>query len=291
MQKEVPKTFAQHVDELRRLIVRPLLVMALITGLAFWKGQWVVDLLQKPLKQTLYYSSPIGGFTFIFQVAIVCGLIVALPFFIRSLIKFLEPIMPKITGRRLLLYLFSSICLAALGVACGYLVSMPAALHFLNGFESTNLKPLISANEYLSFTLVYLAGFAALFQLPLVIIIINRIKPLKPSQLMKYQRWMILGSFIAAAILTPTPDIVNQLIFAAPIIILYEVSVVLVWVINLKRKPQADTMEWIEENTNDELSSHPVGALYQPQLAPEVAQVPKMRPIDVILSGSSLTQG
>lgn len=290
MQEEVPKSFIEHIEELRKLVMQPFLVMILVAGIAFWKSHFFIALLQKPLNKTLYYSSPIGGFSFILQVAVVCGLLASLPLFVRSIIKFLEPVMAKVTKKLLHVYLLSSILLAAIGVFCGYVISLPAALRFLNGFESGDLKPLISANEYLSFTLIYLAGFAILFQLPLIMTIINRIKPLKPRRLMHHQRLVILGSFIVAAILTPTPDIVNQLIFAAPMIMLYQISIALIWLINRKSQPAAAKTKHkalIDLTPESEPSfSHPVGAVYAPQ--PVTVDVStRLRPIDVIMSNSS----
>jgi sec-independent protein translocase protein TatC len=75
-------------------------------------------------------------------------------------------------------------------------------------------------------------GFGMLFQLPLVLIFINKIHKLEVRSLMDFERWVILISFILAAILTPTPDVVNQLVMAVPIILLYQISVLVIWFIN-----------------------------------------------------------
>jgi hypothetical protein len=97
------------------------------------------------------------------------------------------------------------------------------------------IKALITADEYFSFALAYIVGFALLFQLPLIILFINRIKPLRPSGMMKAQRYVILFSFIAAAILTPTPDPMNQFIMAVPLVILYQISIVIIWLSKRKQ--------------------------------------------------------
>ena len=82
--------------------------------------------------------------------------------------------------------------------------------------------------------LAYLGGFGRIFQLPIVILLVHRIRPLSPKILMKYLRHVILVSFIAAAILTPTPDPINQLIMAAPTILLY---IITIGIISLQKKP------------------------------------------------------
>jgi sec-independent protein translocase protein TatC len=119
-----------------------------------------------------------------------------------------------------------------LGMLFAYFVSLPAALKFLGGFSSGEIKSLISTNEYFSFVTGYLIGFGLLFQLPLIMVFINKIVRLDFKKLMKLERWVILVAFIIAAILTPTPDFVNQTIMAVPIILLYQISALMIWFIN-----------------------------------------------------------
>ena len=127
-----------------------------------------------------------------------------------------------------------------LGMAFAYFISLPASLHFLSTFNSGQVKSLISTDEYFSFVTHYLLGFAILFQLPLVMIFINQIAPLKFSRLWSFERWVILISFILAAIITPTPDWVNQTIMAIPLIILYQISAIIVVLINKRRVVKAN---------------------------------------------------
>lgn len=90
----------------------------------------------------------------------------------------------------------------------------------------------------MSFALLYVAGFAVLSQLPLVMIVINSIKELEPKKLLGGTKWMVLGSFIIAAIITPTPDPFNQFIIAGPIIALYLLSIGIIKLIN-NRQPSS----------------------------------------------------
>ena len=106
------------------------------------------------------------------------------------------------------------------GLAVAYHSSLPAALHFLGAFGVGSVKSLISTDEYFSFVLRYLACFAS-FQLPLVMLLLNRMTPLSPKTLIKHSRYVIAASFIIAAVITPTPDPVNQTIAVSPIIVLY----------------------------------------------------------------------
>jgi sec-independent protein translocase protein TatC len=221
---ETQLSFGEHLAEMRKRIVRSFLVLGLVAGVAFAFSDPLVDLLQRPLQDKLYYFSPAGGFSFSVQVAILVGLIIALPVLIYNFIKFVSPAFQKIPWKYVFSYVVLSVLLAFAGVAFAYFVSLPPALRILKSLSPSGVEPLIGAEDYAKFVMIYLAGYALLFQLPLIINFIDRIKPLKPRKLNHYQRHAFAGSFIVAAILTPTPDVFNQAIFALPMVLLFEVS-------------------------------------------------------------------
>src|SRR5690606_30989639 len=141
------------------------------------------------------------------------GLVVALPALSYHIFGFFGPIIPNKTKRATVLYLLMSVTLACLGMAFAYFVSLPASLRFLTTFgDSGDIHALITANEYFNFVLTYVAGFAILFQVPLIITFTNRVTPLPPKKLLGATRYVIVLSFIVAAIITPTPDPMNQAI-------------------------------------------------------------------------------
>lgn len=227
-----PKTqpFSEHIRELRQRLIYSIgaLFIGCIVGYII-HGQ-LFSLIKRPLNEQLYYTTPTGGFFAVIKISIMFGLIVAVPIFIYQLGKFLSPAFRRrIRAGRTIFY---STILSVLGILFAYFISLPAALHFLANINSPELQSLITVNEYLNFVTSYVAGFALLFQLPLILLFINRIKPQKPGKLMGLQRYVVLFSFILAAILTPTPDPMNQLLMALPIIFLYQFSVGLVWLTN-----------------------------------------------------------
>lgn len=228
------KTFLEHVEELRTRLTWSALVLVLGGVIGYAIHQTIFKLLVKPLNKPLYYTSPAGGLDFLIKICIFFGFICALPVLVYHLLKFLEPALPAHARRGMIRILVSSVCLALFGVCFAYFISLPAALYFLASLGNGDITALISANEYLTFVMIYLAGFAALFQLPLIMLFLNRIRPLKSRQLMRYQGHVILLSFVVAAVLTPTPDPLNQTLMAIPIIVLYEISAVLIWIKNRK---------------------------------------------------------
>ena len=235
------QTFADHIYELRKRLMWSLLFVMIGAGIGYALNDAILTILQQPLHEKLYYTTPTGAFSFIIKVCCVFGFVVSLPVVVYQAFGFFEPLVPVRTRRSFVGYVFVSVLLASMGIAFAYFVSLPASLRFLVNFgsESGNIQALITADEYFNFVLTYIAGFAALFQLPLLITFINKVTPLKPSQLLGATRYVVLGSFIVSAIITPTPDPLNQTLMAGPIILLYFFSVGLVAVTNRAKRRRA----------------------------------------------------
>lgn len=228
--------FLSHVQELRGRLAWSVVALLIGTAIGYFIKDQLLHILVAPLGKTLYYTSPGGGFSLIVQLCLGFGIIFAVPVLIFHIIRFLAPVLPNYSLRFLVTILLSSCVLVALGVSFAYFISLPAALYFLNEFSNDQVQALISTDTYMSFVAIYLAGFAVLFQLPLLLLIINSVTPLRPRKLLANTKWVILASFVAAAIITPTPDPFNQTIMAGPIIVLYAASILLVKIANRKRK-------------------------------------------------------
>lgn len=230
-------------DHLRELEVRLFAVGVVFIGAAAAAYPFfdkISHFITAPLKsrQELVYLTPGGAFSFIIKVCIYVGLVVALPFIIFNLYRFIMPAVKKSNMRMALTYTLFSLFLAIGGVIFAYYVSLPASLYFLTGFSLQHINPMLTVDSYFSFVMTYILAGALLFQLPLVMLIINTAKPLTPRKLMSYQRHIIVGSFIVAAIITPTPDPWNQTLLAAPVIVMYQLGITLVWVANRRRMKQ-----------------------------------------------------
>lgn len=233
--RTIHKPVIEHVHELQRRLMWIVFFVGACSAGAYAVHQHLLVLLQKPLGENLYYTSPAGGLTFLFKLCITAGLIMALPAIIYNILKFFRPALDPHQQDGLFKYTVWSFILASAGVAFAYFLSLPAALHFLMQFGNDSIQSLINVNEYFNFAIAYVGGFACLFQLPLVVLFINRVKPLTPRKMMSAQRYVVVGSFIIAALLTPTPDPLNQAMMAAPMIVLYQFSILMVWRIARKR--------------------------------------------------------
>jgi sec-independent protein translocase protein TatC len=240
--KTLPKptarqAFAEHLRELRRRLYYCALAVFFAGCAIYFVQMQLVDLLLKPSHgQHFIYTSPIGGIDFLFKICIYGGIVLALPVIVYNFLRFIEPVLAGSTRRFIVWQTVASSILALAGMAFGYFIGLPAALHFLlHQFTTIQIQPLVTIQSYLSFVIVYMVGSAMLFQLPLLLLFINRIRPLKPRRLFHYERWVILIAFILAGLMNPTPNILSQLLIAGPIIIMYQVGIGLIALIN--RRP------------------------------------------------------
>ena len=206
------------------------LTLILTSSIGFYYKDFVVNFVVAPLHgEKLIYLTPGGGFSFIFTVCLYFGALLTIPVIIYHIYRFLQPVLGK-TSRRLIIALVTlSGLLAASGALFGYLVAIPAAITFLMTFAGDAVAPSLTAESYLGFVVAYMLGLAALFQLPLLLFMFDHVKPFPPGALLSSQRFVIVGAVIAAAIITPTPDIVNQLVIAAPIIVIYQLGAIAVY--------------------------------------------------------------
>jgi sec-independent protein translocase protein TatC len=127
----------------------------------------------------------------------------------------------------------SALCFFA-GAAFGYFVVFPPAFKFLLGYGSDFLEPMPAVNEYFSLCLRLLLAFGAVFELPVLMVFLAKLGVVNSTFLRRHRKYAILFAFIIAAILTPTPDIGNQLLMAGPLIVLYEVSILAIGIFGRK---------------------------------------------------------
>lgn len=236
---ELP-TFLEHIYELRRRLFWVVAVILVTSSAAYPFLNGIIGILTAPLgNQQLYYLTPVGGLSFSIKLCVYVGVLAAVPIVMYHLYRFLEPLMGQ-WRRSALFYVGLSSAFAVAGILFAYFVSLPGALHFLTGMNIDHIQAMLTVDSYLSFVLTYLLGAALLFQIPLLLTIVNTMTPLKPSKLMKIQRFVILGAFVLAAIISPTPDVLNQVLFALPIIAMYQIGVLLVWLQNRARAKRSD---------------------------------------------------
>jgi sec-independent protein translocase protein TatC len=240
-QANIKLPFAEHIRELRKRLFYVALSVGIFSGAAYGVEHHIVAALLRPAKnQQFIYTSPGGGIDFLFRVCLYVGLAVSIPVIVYNILRYIEPLLEKSSTRFIAWGSIISGLFALAGIIFGYFVGLPAALNFLlHQFVTAQIRPLVTIQSYMNFVAMYMLGSALLFQVPLVMVFINRIKPLRPGPLFKKQKWMIGFSLIAAVIMNPNPNILSQLIVAVPMILMYYVGIGVIWYVNRNHKPKS----------------------------------------------------
>lgn len=240
-------TLVDHLAELRTRLILSILVLAAASALCAWQNHFVLEIVNEPLQdldQELLGAGakPISfgvteQFTTTLMVSAYAGLLLALPFLLYQLYAFVLPAFSP-TERRVAVPLLLMVpVLFICGVVFCYYVVLEPATEFLLGFNDDEFTTAVRARDYYSFVALTTIAMGLLFQVPVVVLALTRLGITTPEALRKNRRFAILGCAVLAALL-PTIDPLTMILEMIPLIILYELSIVLAQVIG---RPPADT--------------------------------------------------
>lgn len=288
-----PKTTVyDHVRELQMRLLASVISLALASFLVYLFYEPILALLSSPLNAPLYYSSPAGGFAFVMKICLTGSLIITVPILTYNLIMFVRPaIGSKLSVKRVLLTTASSTFLAFAGAAFAFYVILPGTLVFFKGFQVKGLNALISADNYLGFVTNIIIMFVIVFQIPLLMSFVDRIKPLQPSKLLKMEKWVVIGSLTIALLAPFTYDLLTSLLIALPIIALYNLSIIFIVIRHARsaRKVRSAIYATISKpsyaNTESALS---LSDMLFEDLSVELSEIEKTKPMSTIPSGHSV---
>lgn len=243
------QALTEHLRELRSCLIVTFIAVAIGFGLAYTVikpiGSWFFAPLTAVLPDdtSLIFTSYQEGFFFYLKLALVCGVLLASPVIFSQLWRFVAPGLFKHEKRILIPFsVLSTLCFIG-GAAFGYFVVFPPAFSFLVGYTNEFLTSMPGVSEYFSLATRLLLAFGFIFEMPIMMLFLAKAGIITVSFLNKNRKYAILIDFIVAAILTPTPDIVNQLMMAVPLMVLYEISVVVVWLFGRKNFKGFDIVE------------------------------------------------
>ncbi|MFH2137925.1 MAG: twin-arginine translocase subunit TatC [Candidatus Omnitrophota bacterium] len=227
-----PLSILKHLEELRNRLLFSLLLIVACMSIGYSFIPQIMDVIIKPIGK-LYFMSPTEAFWVQIKVAFFVGIYFSLPFIFYQIWKFVEIGLKRREKHFLVPLSLCSFLLFTLGGSFCYIIVIPVAIKFLLSYGSATLVPIISVSKYISFLGGLIFAFGITFQLPLVMMFLARMGVVNNLALRKARRFAILGAFIVAAALTPTPDMVNQTLLALPIIVLYEISI---WLVKIFEK-------------------------------------------------------
>jgi sec-independent protein translocase protein TatC len=241
-------SFLEHLEELRRRIIYSFLYVVAGFCVCWWFHERIFAIMQKPIVTALanhkmdtqlVYLNPTDPFNMYLKISFLAGIFVASPFVLYQVWAFIAPGLYRNERRYVLPFMFSTVGLFLAGGAFGYKMVYPAALDFLIGW-SAQFKPMITVGEYTDLFLTIIAGLGLVFEMPILVFFLSLMGILTAGWMWRNFRYSILVIFIIAAIITPTTDIMNMCIFAAPMIVLYLFSIAIAWFVHpTQRKKRA----------------------------------------------------
>lgn len=246
--QDTPKTFLGHLEDLRKMLLRMAVALGIAMVLCFIKGSLIIQLYLDPLKkiqgladprQFLQFLGVADSFTLQLQMAFYAGLVVAFPFLLYFIGQFVMPALTARERRYIFIGLVPATGLFALGAAFAYFWLLPITLDFFYrealemGFE-----PKWAVMDYFSFVSNFVLAFGLAFELPVVVLILNRFGLLPYSTLSKGRRFAVVIIVIFAAVITPTSDAFTLMALAVPLTVLYEACIWIAWI--MERRKQND---------------------------------------------------
>jgi sec-independent protein translocase protein TatC len=236
--------FLDHLEELRRRLVYSFAAVAVGFFACWWKVERIYEVMQRPIidvlkangmSEKLVYLNPTEPFNLYLKIAMLAGLFLTSPFVLYQVWMFISPGLYRNEKRYVVPFMTSTIGLFMAGGYFGYKIVYPRALEFLIHF-GRQFQPMITIGEYTSLFLSIILGMGLIFEMPILIFFLALMGIVSAGFMWKNFRYSILIIFVIAAIVTPTPDILNMCIFAAPMIALYAFSIGIAWIVHPKQR-------------------------------------------------------
>lgn len=256
-------TLLEHLDELRKRITIAIAALAAGVIVAAVFNDFVFDLLLRPLKQVpglpadayqITTFSPAEPFMVSLKVWVVAGLIMASPVIIWELWAFVGPAFTPSEKRYFYPVVLATTLLFLGGIALAYFLVLPRGLNFLLTFGEGAFNVQNRASEYLTFAALFVLAFGIVFEMPVVLVLLARVGVIDSEFLRKNRRYAILICSIAAAFITPSQDAFSMLAMFVPLVVLYEISVILARMVEPKREKARRTED---AGTDDDASAAP----------------------------------
>lgn len=232
--------FTQHLEELRKRLI----IICISVGIGFIAtysvSDKVISVLKRPLGQDLIFISPTEAFFVNLKAAFFLSIVITIPITLYQLWKFISPGLLEKEKKATIPFVVFATIMFCIGGLFSYFIILPFGMKFLLGYGSHEIKPMISLSNYVSFTTRLILAFGVVFELPLFMLFLSKLGIVSPGFLTKNRKYAILLVFIVAAILTP-PDVFTQVLMAIPLIILYEISIILSKIVYKKKKQKDDS--------------------------------------------------
>ena len=234
MTTEERSPFTEHLGELRDRLIRSAIAVGIGFCIAYFFKEKLFEILTAPLikaigdnknTQMIFTGLPEAFFTYM-KVSLIAGIVVSTPVIFYEFWMFVSPGLYRKEKKYFLPIVLLSVFFFIVGASFGYFIAFPYGFKFFLEFSTDSIHAMLSMKEYLSFSSTLLLAFGFTFELPLVLAFMARMGLVTVPFLQKNRKYAILIIFIVAAILTPGPDIISQLMMAVPLMLLYEIGII-----------------------------------------------------------------
>jgi sec-independent protein translocase protein TatC len=244
--RDEPKPFLDHIEDLRKMLIKMVVVLALMMGGAFVFQKTVVEIIERPLvaidpaRTSLTNFGVADPLTIAIELSFYAGLVMAFPFLVLFLGEFVLPALTQKERRMLYPAAAVSFALFTAGVLFAYCWVLPPTLdYFFNYSRWLNWRPQWSVREYFSFTTQFVVSFGLAFELPLAVLLLVKLEILSYAVLQNTRAFAVVTTLSLAAVITPTTDIVTMLLMAGPMYLLYEGCILIAWLMERKVRRQS----------------------------------------------------
>jgi sec-independent protein translocase protein TatC len=228
---EQEESFISHLVELRDRLIKSLAVILVLFVVCFYFSGDIMRFLSQPLYQALppgtkpIFIDQAGAFFTLTKVSFLTAFLLSLPWVLYQAWAFVAPGLYQHEKRFALPLIVSSVFFLLVGISFAYLFVLPAAYKFFISFSAqTGAETMQDLQKYWDFTLAIFFGFGITFEVPVVEMLLVKLGMVTQDQLRQARRYVIVGAFVVAAVLTP-PDVLSQFMLAIPLILLYELGI------------------------------------------------------------------
>lgn len=236
---EARMSFIEHLVELRSRLVKGLIAIAVFSAVGYVFRSPILAIIRKPLGDAvpLHALDIFEPFFASLRIALYTGLFLGLPFLVYQILMFCLPAL-KVNEKRVIVGgMAAGVVLLYTGIAFAYFLILPLLIPQLAGFFSEGVEQTFSLRAYVDRIFRFIIAFGLGFQLPIILIVLVRIGVVSVEGLRKNRKYMVVGLFAVAAILTP-PDLISQVLLAVPLLILYEISIWVSVLLGRRKQPE-----------------------------------------------------
>jgi sec-independent protein translocase protein TatC len=223
-------TFWDHIQELRSRVIKIMIGLMLGSSVAYfyWQEIWrfiAYPLTKQHLQVDLIATSPMETLMTSLKMSVISGVLLSFPWTMWQLWRFLAPALFAKEKRVFMIAFFSSVIMFGAGAAFGYFAVLPKGLEFLATYTDGAIAQNWKQGEFAGFISQFMLAFGVIFELPVATYVLSRLGLVTPGSMWGFFRYAIIVIFIVAALLTPGPDPVSQLMMAIPLLVLYALSI------------------------------------------------------------------